>query len=74
MELPNTHAHTGRESSKRNYYIISPRVMIIKAIIIIRNAHTRTHTHTKKKVERLEKKRKEKVERTKNKGRGVRKE
>ena len=50
-----THTHTytthyvklgkkRRESFKRNYYIISPRV-IIKAIIIITQTHTYTHTH-----------------------------
>jgi len=40
---------TKRESSKRNYYILSPKG-IMKAIIIITRAsaraHTRTHTHT----------------------------
>jgi len=36
-----THTHTQLESSTRNYYIISPRV-IINAIII---THTHTHIH-----------------------------
>jgi len=33
-----------RESSERNYYIISPRV-IIKAIIIITHIHIHLHVH-----------------------------
>ena len=36
-----------RESSKRNYYIISPRVIIKAIIITVNNTHTHTHTHTR---------------------------